>query len=188
MTRTIFASLALTFLALASFSREAAAQITATCDPSLQATFDQCVKIAILDGNNQTGFNDPKAACASIANDQSRYYCCLCQNYQRVVGCFQSNCPGASQLGSTQGEATQYCQACIPGSNTPAPSGNVTAMPFPTLSGGPATATASGTKPTATAATSTSTTPLVPPVNAAATNLAGGAAALALGAAAAFLV
>ncbi|KAJ3056748.1 hypothetical protein HK097_004609 [Rhizophlyctis rosea] len=190
MTRSYLAVLALTFLALASAPVAVDSQITGTCPTANQQTFNQCLIISILDSNNQTGSRDPKSACAPIANDQANYYCCLCHNYQRVVGCFESNCPAATELTSIRMEQLQYCGACSP--TAPQPSASVNSsntVAFPTLSGTagarPTATGSSGTQATAT----TSPTPLKVPDSGASTLMAGvaavaaglvGAAALAL--------
>lgn len=52
-----------------------------------------------------------------------------------VVGCFQSNCPAASELAVNQQQATQYCGACNPTTPTTTTATNGSTVAFPTLFG-----------------------------------------------------
>lgn len=84
MARSLYALLALALLAFTSNPTDVDAQaVTGTCPAANQDTFNACVRISVLDANNQTGASNPKDACQAIANDEAAYYCCLCHNYQR---------------------------------------------------------------------------------------------------------
>jgi hypothetical protein len=65
-------------LIAASFASSALAQGPPCSTGPSVLTFRQCARDALITPSNIAGANDATEACASLRNDQSAYYNCLC--------------------------------------------------------------------------------------------------------------
>ncbi|KND01621.1 uncharacterized protein SPPG_03419 [Spizellomyces punctatus DAOM BR117] len=114
------------------------AQFATDCGPSLQTTFNQCASNSLTDGNGQPApaGSSVEQACASVQANQAAYYCCLCKGFTGIQGCIANYCPQSASAPSIGQSVAQFCGACQPASSSTVSRVSASNVPFPTLSGG----------------------------------------------------
>lgn len=77
-------------------------------DPSLEETFDNCIRLALVDPAGRIGATDAQSACSAV-KDTRNYQQCMCLRYTSIIDCYTSSCDEDPSIEKYKQFRSKYC-------------------------------------------------------------------------------